>query len=417
VKYRARCIALLIVIVQASHLTAQPASTQPDDTQAAPLIESYLIRGDLLEGEKAVTEALRKSPEDDALQFQLGTVQFLRGVERLAQSLYQHGAGSRLASLPMLNLPIPVNPAPKPISYQTLRKIMETWLADLQQAESTLAKVRRADVKMPLHFALITMDFDGDAKTVPEDAFWAIGVRLNLGAASREDSEKFVIGFDSADAAWLRGYCHLLMAMDEFLLAYDFQELFEKAGHLLFAKVKSPYKYLQNGPSVYGFGGVDFADVIAFIHLINFPVHEPARLKNAHSHLQAMVQCSRDMWVRVFAETDDDNEWIPSPKQKGVMPNAAITKEMVVEWKNFLDEVDALLAGRKLIPFWRTNDDRGINLRKFFLEPRPFDLVLWIQGSAAAPYLEKGVLTSADVWRRLDQTFQGNFIGFAIWFN
>ena len=74
-------------------------------------------------------------------------------------------------------------------------------------------------------------------------------------------------------------------------------------------------------------------------------------------------------------------------------------------------------AGEKLIPFWRSGDDRGVNLRRVFTEPRMFDLVLWVQGTAAAPYLEKGPKTQPDTWRRFQNIFRGEFIGFALWFN
>ena len=75
------------------------------------------------------------------------------------------------------------------------------------------------------------------------------------------------------------------------------------------------------------------------------------------------------------------------------------------------------MAGRKLLGHWRVSDGRGINLSRVFTEPRDFDLVLWIQGSAAAPYLEQGDVSRREVWNRLQNVFRGEFIGFAIWFN
>jgi hypothetical protein len=39
-------------------------------------------------------------------------------------------------------------------------------------------------------------------------------------------------------------------------------------------------------------------------------------------------------------------------------------------WLEFLDEAKALLKGEKLIPFWRKGEERGINLRRVFTEPR-----------------------------------------------
>jgi hypothetical protein len=80
-------------------------------------------------------------------------------------------------------------------------------------------------------------------------------------------------------------------------------------------------------------------------------------------------------------------------------------------------EAAAILAGRRLVPHWRLAPGHGINLRRVFLEPRPFDVVGWAQGAAAVPYVDKGECSSFETWRRLQRVFRGNFIGFAIWFN
>jgi hypothetical protein len=92
-------------------------------------------------------------------------------------------------------------------------------------------------------------------------------------------------------------------------------------------------------------------------------------------------------------------------------------QDRVDSWRDFLDEADELLSGKRLAPFWRGKEGRGVNLRRVFTEPRTLDLVLWIQGTAATPYLEEGPLTKPAVWARLQQVFGGQFIGFALWFN
>lgn len=401
--------AVLLAIASCRIVSADPVQT------GAPLVESFLLRGELAEGEKALVDAIQKSPEADDLKFQLGALQFTRAVERLIQSLQSYGLNN--SWLPMLNIEVPTNPVPKAISYDDCRKIMETWLSDLQRAEATLAQVKKTDVKMPIHFSMIRLDFDGDLKATEDETLWKVFARMGA-SATAESSGAFVIDFDVADAVWLRGYCHLLMAMDEFFLAYDFRELFERAGHIIFAKVQSPYDYLQSGPKVFEMGRVDIADVVAFVHLMNFPIKDAARTKSALAHLESMTKLSREMWKLVLAETDKhSNEWIPNPKQTSVIPGGRVTEEMIKDWAVFLDELDAILAGKKLIPFWRTADGRGINLHRVLSDPKPFDLVLWIQGTAAAPYLEKGPVTTPEVWQRLQRTFEGNFIGFAVWFN
>ena len=73
--------------------------------------------------------------------------------------------------------------------------------------------------------------------------------------------------------------------------------------------------------------------------------------------------------------------------------------------------------GKKLIPFWRSKDGRGINLKRFFTEPRTFDLVLWVQGTAALPYLEKGELTTGTNMEELDRLLEGDLFLFSVWVN
>jgi hypothetical protein len=91
---------------------------------------------------------------------------------------------------------------------------------------------------------------------------------------------------------------------------------------------------------------------------------------------------------------------------------------MVAAWRSFLNEAHLILDGEVLLPYWRGADEtRGVNLRKAFEEPREFDLLLWLQGSAAIPYLENGTVSDDDFWRQTNQTFNGQFLGFAVWFN
>ena len=94
-----------------------------------------------------------------------------------------------------------------------------------------------------------------------------------------------------------------------------------------------------------------------------------------------------------------------------------VSGEMIAGWREFLDEAAAILAGRRLVRHWRLAPGRGIDLRRVFLEPRTMDLVRWVQGAAAVPYVAEGECSDPAFWWRLDQLFRGQFLGFAIWFN
>jgi hypothetical protein len=389
-----------------------------------PLVEKYLVEGRLAEGEKALVEALAAKPTDSQARFGLGMIQFVRAVEQMAQTFHRFGLHSGAAGnmLPFARLPIPVNTAPEPIRYADLRALFERWETDLARAEATLAKVESADVKLPLHFGMIRLDLNGDGKDEPGERLFNLYAQLNAAARNQVNAgaaKDFVITFDRADAAWLRGYCHLLMAMSDVYLAYDAHELFDHTAPYFYPKAQTPFPFLSrraDAPPQQVENG-DILDAIAFIHLVHFPVQEPARLKSALAHLEAMIALSHESWKFIVAETDDDHEWVPNTKQHSVMPNGAVSLEMIKGWLEFLDEAKAILHGEKLIPFWRRGPESGVNLKRVFTEPSTFDLVLWAQGTAAVPYLENGVCTSAETWFRFQRIFRGEFIGFALWFN
>ncbi len=92
-----------------------------------------------------------------------------------------------------------------------------------------------------------------------------------------------MITFDRADAAWLRGYCHLLMAMSDVYLAHDAHELFEHTAPYFYPNAETPFPFLRRRPDAdrQQVETADILDAVAFIHLVRFPVQEPARLKSA----------------------------------------------------------------------------------------------------------------------------------------
>ena len=411
----------LAAVAYAMIIAAIGGSARGAETAEA-VADQFLSRGELAKGEEALAARLKEHAADDQARFALGVTQFLRGVERLMQNLHAYGLksqGGEMMDLPILRLPAPPNANPKTLGYEDARKIVQQWVTDLSAAEQTLSSVKSNDVKLPLRVGMVRMDFDGDGTRTDEEAFWRIFARVT---GNEEINEKtagdFAVALDAGDVAWLRGYCHLLAAVGEIALAHDVHELFEATAHIFFQKVESPHPYLQEGRRVFDFGGdVDVVDLIAFVHLMRHPVKEPDRMKAALAHFQSTLAMSRESWKHILAETDNDREWIPNPNQESVIAGVRVTKEMVDSWHTFLDEAGDLLAGKRLAPFWRSNDGRGVNIRRVFTDPTTFDLVLWVQGTAATPYLEKGELTRPEVWRGIQRAFGENFIGFAAWFN
>ncbi len=381
---------------------------------AAPDADAFLSSGKFDDGVAALEAHLKVEPKDDTARLGLGVTQFVSAVQRLGQKMAVYGPQTRLAFVSFDSS----SSAPAPnelLTYERLREINREWLEDLARVEATLAKITSEEVKLPLHVGRVTMNL-GTAET---RALTLLPIlrQFRLGPDGREAD--FVIAFDRADVDWMRGYCHLLSALSEIMLAYDGQGVFDIAAHRLFKHAKVPHEFLlepNRTPQGGWFQLEEIADVVAFIHMLRFPLVEPKRMEVALKHVEQGLSLSRQMWKRVLAETDNDREWIPGPKQKGAI-NIPVTQEIVDHWLLALDEAELILQGKKLLPFWRGKPMRGVNLRKVFLEPRQLDIVLWVQGTAATPYLEEGELTKPDTWQQINRAFGGRFLGFGIWFN
>ncbi len=391
--------------------------------EAADQTRQILESGKLIEGEKIIAAKLAATPSDNELRFGLGLIRFTRAIERYAQSQYKYGLHPpKSTEIPFLRFPVPNNPNPEPLTYEAQRTVFKTLLADLEQVDLTLGPIMDAPVKIKLNLSNIKFDLrnDGNADESGRLASILSSLRM-LDEPSKETLEPFEVAFDTSDVYWLRGYTHLTSATLEFLLAYDWHVTFEQSGRLFYPKTTpSSFDNAVQAPnnrsrSILG-NNFELADFVALIHEIRWPIAEPERMKASHAHLKQVISLGRLTWKSILAETDDDHEWIPSPTQKGgVLRGMPVGKEQVDEWLATLDDFDALLDGKLLIPYWRF--EKGVNFKKIFFEPRMFDMVLWFTGHAAAPFLDEGKIMSTEVWEKRQRVFGGNFLSYAAWFN
>lgn len=401
----------------------------PKSSASAETFDTHLEHlkdGTLQRGIEALTKYLEKRPEDDVARLELGITQFLRTWEVVSSELYQHGLRTdRIQMMPFgLRHRLPLHPDPKVLTASGLREIIQNMVNDLNTAEATLAKITSEDLKMELPIEEIKLDLLGDGKPIPVKEM-LMGLRNQRAQPNPMPVPPlpFVVAIDRGDVHWLRGYCHLLAGCGEVMLAHDGEEFFHRVGHLMFQRPDTPYDFIrEEAPdATFRFDTRQISDLIAAIHLLQFPIHEPARMEAALEHFEAMLAQSKTMWKYYLAETDDDREWIPNPNQTGVL-GVPVTQEMVDTWLETVTATQEVLKGEKLVPFWRgkPRGDYGLNLRKVFTEPRELDIILWVQGTAAAPYLEDGKVTqlaSPEHLRQINNEFGMNFFGFALWFN
>lgn len=389
-------------------------TTSPTRAIEVGSFEPLLQAGKWSEAETQLAAAVAKDGKDDNARFALGVVQTLQAVEGLVQGLYKYGLDPEWqTSLPFIRLPIPHNPKPTPLTNADFRKLVSDFAAQLAKAEATLAPIQSAKVKLPLAIGTYRVDFNRDGTADESESFWGIFARTLGAPLTEEEAKGFVIAFDAGDVHWLRGYCHLLQSLCEFHLAHDTQKIHDYTAQFFFPSAEVKYPAPAPG-EIWN----SVADAIAFVHLVQLPVSEPERMKASHAHLLEVISQSRLSWAAIAAETDDDREWIPGAKQQNAaIPGARISQEMITGWHAVLDESEAILQGEKLIPYWRSGGARGVNLKRVFFEPQTFDLVLWLQGSAAVPYLEEGPITPTHKWRNIQRAFGGQFGMFALWVN
>ncbi len=353
-------------------------------------------------------------------RFALGGLQFLRAVEGSFQTRYAYGLTDRTGMLPFLRLPLEDNPAPKPFDPAVIAGIFRDASAELTRAHDTLAAGGEEDIGLILNLGDLWFDVNSDGQRQPEEALMRIAGQAilgqegaGMGGAAAEGAAP-VVRFDRADAAWLAAYANLLNGISEVVLAYDPTEPITRifAARATMAQWgEAPPDWFTGGEQV-----PDSLDMIAMVLATANQTPDKDRMAAALAHFQGMIAENRRFWSLVGEETDNDREWLPNARQTSAL-GLALPPETAEVWGAVLDDAEALLAGKKLAPYWRVGASAGVNVGRIFTDPRPVDLPGWIQGWAALPYLETGPVVSADSWQRFEDLTSGQAMLMALWLN
>ncbi|WP_442920220.1 hypothetical protein [Mesorhizobium sp. WSM4935] len=414
---RAILAAVLFAVLPASFAWAE----MPDAAKSMFEAKSVADRNTALSTLEAA------AARDPASAFAAGAGEFFTALELLAGGLHRHGFESpKSFMLPLMQLPVPDNPNPQPLTYEEFRAILVAFRDRLEKSAATLGSVpANADIGMVVDLTRLGIDLNEDGAIAQDESFAAIMASLSRGGIDTSNAApSLTFRFDRADGFWLQGYAEFLMAQADFWLAHDFRNAFDGSFHMLFPRAKLPLQDalvpLDGGMSGNIFASEwRFADFVSLVHLVNWPVIEPERRQAARRHLLEMIRLSREDWKSILTETDNDREWLPGPQQKGVNPltGLEVGEEQVQAWLATLTVAEDLLEGRVLLPHFRITG-KGINMKRFFDEPKPFDLVLSITGPGIAPYLESGKILTSDDFDQIQREFGGaGFLTFALWFN
>ena len=212
--------------------------------------------------------AVEANTNDDLAQFSLGVVQFLQAIEGLGQDQYRYGLlAGRARAIPFMRLPIGANEDPAEISYLKARRILQNLIDRLATADETPAAVKPSGIKLSLKVTQLRLDLNGDGTATGEETIGDIIQAIQTRGQPRGNDElpAMTVTFDDADVIWLRGYCRILSAMAQVVLAYDWRDQFERTAHLFYPKVDSPYEFLEaEGTGAFmSFGAQNILDLIA----------------------------------------------------------------------------------------------------------------------------------------------------------
>ena len=396
---------MLRYLLAALALAAAPSLTQAQDISAR-IAETGL----------AATEATLTGT-DPATRFALGGVRFLRAIEKTLQLRYRHNATFDDVGLPVLRLPVPPNPAPEPFYPGLVTDIFRSVAMDMETAREALAG---AEGEFGVTIDLLAIWFDINENGIRDDGeslFEAMAATLatrpgRVGLDEMPDA--LPVRFDTADAAWLRAYTHLLSGVSDLVFAFDPTDVITEV-----LASSDAMKDLRGGTSASLFLSPDdeyFADLIAILYGAINRTPEAAHIHAARDHILAMIAENRSFWEQVAREADNVNEWIPNATQVSAL-GFGLPPETGTTWLAVLGDAEAVLKGELLVGHWRLNPGAGINVAKLLQDPIAIDIVTWLHGHGLMPYMERGTLADSRNMRRFERMFSGDALLFMVWFN
>ncbi len=143
---------------------------------------------------------------------------------------------------------------------------------------------------------------------------------------------------------------------------------------------------------------------------------DAAHIQAAMTHWRSMLAENRKLWTMIEAETDDDREWIPNARQTPALP-IEMDPGMVDAWQGVLDDAEAVLTGRLLIPHPMLPAGYGISLAHYERYPTPIDLIEAIHGIGFFAHSARGPMITQQRWQAFDRLARGRGGVFSVFFN
>lgn len=239
---------------------------------------------------------------------------------------------------------------------ELIRARAESYLSRIAAIRGALERVKTAKPLFVIEPGAWAVDLDGDGTVSMQERyfFWTPKRGLDMSpmvrAASEESYRKSyaapVINVDQSDVYWALAYCNFAEAALHLALSYD------------------------------------FADDFSQVRLVN-----AARVgSSAYPRLLAGLRYSAKLRESLLAETHDDREWIPNPRQTHTSFPLVMDEQTFATWGGLLKELQDLVEGKSLLgaaPEGRSMEGtvnltfgvceagKGLDVRDLFIRPLP----------------------------------------------
>lgn len=391
---------------------------------ALAALAAFPARGETLSAEigragLAATEARLSalSAPSDSDRFALGGLRFLRAIEGTLQARWEMGLPDQMRMIPFLRLPVPENPSAPPFAPGAVAQIFRNAAAGMEAARAPLLQIPdTAEVSVEISLADLWFDIDTNGRRDPGEDLLDVAGPMILGWRwmNRDPATPApVIRFDTADAAWLAAYTHLLQGLTGVILAYDPTVALERM-----MSARATMGSFSSEPAQNGFDR-DIGEFVDAAFVVIEALDQPpdaAAMASARENLLAMVAQNRRFWALVARETDNDREWLPNDAQQSAL-GIAVPPGTGAQWMAVLADLEAILTGELLVPYWRVAGAGGVDVGAMFTRPAAIDLAGWIQGADAVPYLRAGPVADGASWRAFEEMMAGEAMLMSLFLN
>lgn len=376
------------------------------------------------QGVREYQQRLIAHPRDDQARFSLAVLLYFRTTERIGQAFYRHGGDSSI-SRRLLNvelLDIPRNPKPEPIDYTKLREYLSLAKISFEEIIRTTGEITSKDVTVKIDMEQISLDFNQNGQIEQHERYATQQVILRQfdeDTGEEEDERPMNLGqLDRIDLLQIRSTCCTSLAAIDCALAYNFELMWQSVAPRGFSGASPSYDFVNEelnqskndrGHHVIDSGAV--SDLIVAFHQMRFQLMDRRLMKEAHEQLLLANQAQQERWKLL-------EDWSSNEENQALSHRIVAARhltfryfplEFTRERMNGLEQLDQILRGRLLLRFWRgTNEERGVNVRRFFLEPpSELDFIMVTHGGAMAPYIEMGDCSEQDALSMILEAARG----------